>query len=442
MYVFESSRPVVSPLFFNRREELNFLLSSVKEVENSRGVSVLIVGSRRMGKTSLIREFLRLCEEKNVNVNFIVFSFSMVSDYETLVKELKNFLHSKVYNPLRKVKETFREVLETVKVNWKYLKFEPKPKDVIEILRNYMRSVAKYSEMNPTILIVDEFQRVQEIEEFSWILKGLIDEYPTFSFILTGSEYSLIKKAIGSKAGLFGVFTKTIHLTPIDEKECLNFLRKRYVEGGFNFDLEALKEIVKLSGGHPWILQKIGERTLRYGKEITIEVVRKAAEEIKEEVFDLLTRNYYDLDDGEKNVLAILPSTPKKIAMELNITPTMVHIILRNLIMKGFVKKEERGRYNYLNPYVESFCKGLPTVPLRERGKKIYEIVLQKLKEYKVADSKILSNATGFSKRTIQASIQYLRKKGYKIVTEKKGGKYRYIYQGLAKKGNNRFLRR
>ena len=190
MYVFESSRPVVSPFFFNRREELNFLLSSVKEVENGRGVSVLIVGSRRMGKTSLIREFLRICEEKGVDVNFIVFSFSMVSDYETLVKELKNFLYNEVYNPLKKVKETFREVLETVKVNWKYLRFEPKPKDVIEILRNYMRSVAEYSKTNPTILIVDEFQRVQEVEEFSWILKGLIDEYPTFSFILTCLLYT------------------------------------------------------------------------------------------------------------------------------------------------------------------------------------------------------------------------------------------------------------
>ena len=290
MYVFESSRPVVSPFFFNRREELNFLLSSVKEVENDRGVSVLIVGSRRMGKTSLIREFLRICEEKGVDVNFIVFSFSMVSDYETLVKELKNFLYNEVYNPLKKVKETFREVLETVKVNWKYLRFEPKPKDVIEILRNYMRSVAEYSKTNPTILIVDEFQRVQEVEEFSWILKGLIDEYSTFSFILTGSEYSLIKKAISPKAGLFGILTKTIHLIPIDEKECIEFLRKRYIEGNFNFDSEALKEIVKLSGGHPWILQKIGERTLRYGKKITIKVVRKATEEIKEEVFDLLTK--------------------------------------------------------------------------------------------------------------------------------------------------------
>jgi len=428
MSIFECEKPVEKPLFFNRSEELETLISAAIDTENGRGRRILIVGCRRIGKSSLIKEFMRICGERKLKVDFLMLSLHTVVDYKTLVRELKKFLDARVYNPLKKFYRRLRDILRIAKVDLKILKFEPEKPLILDILRNYMTGIAKYSEKNPIILVVEEFQRVQYIEEFSWILKGLSDDYPTFTFILTGSEYSLVEKATSTTAGLFGVPT-TIHLRPIGKDACLNFLRERYVEGGYTFELEALEEIVKLSGGHPWILQKIGERTLRYGKKITIEVVRKAAEDVEESIFDLLTVMFNDLNESEKDVLAILPTTSRKVALRFGISTVRANIILRNLVMKGFIRRDAKGTYNYLNPYVERFCKDIPILPLRKRGKKKYEIVLEVLKKHKVADSKTLSYLTGLPQRTVQGAIRYLKTKGYNITTERKGRKYNYIYE-------------
>ncbi|MHA1580927.1 MAG: AAA family ATPase [Candidatus Baldrarchaeia archaeon] len=193
MCVFECENPVQKPFFFNREKELQTLISAVKEVEKGQGRIFLILGSKKMGKTSLIKEFLRICKQSKIN----------------------------------------------------FLVFTPTKQISYSILRSYIISVAKNLKRNPTIFVIENIQKIDDIEQFVQMLQEIINEYPALTFMLTGLGYIKVGKTLIFTEKLFEK-AATIYLKPITEEECLNFLKQRYKEAGIKFDQDALREIVKM----------------------------------------------------------------------------------------------------------------------------------------------------------------------------------------------------
>jgi len=115
MAIFECEKPVEKPLFFNRERELQVLISAVKDVEKGRGGIVLILGSKKMGKTSLIKEFQRISKQNKINLLILAST-----------KQTSN-----------------------------------------NILKNYIISVAENSKRKPTILVIENIQEKQNTEKFT-----------------------------------------------------------------------------------------------------------------------------------------------------------------------------------------------------------------------------------------------------------------------------------
>ena len=60
--LFEASRPVVGPEFADREPEIKKLLAAAEALKQGATRYIAILGPRKMGKTSLLRELVRRAE--------------------------------------------------------------------------------------------------------------------------------------------------------------------------------------------------------------------------------------------------------------------------------------------------------------------------------------------------------------------------------------------
>jgi AAA+ ATPase superfamily predicted ATPase len=59
---FESSKPVTGSFFFNRNRELEELLNTIKLLKEGSTKYLALIGQRKSGKTSLLRQFMEVME--------------------------------------------------------------------------------------------------------------------------------------------------------------------------------------------------------------------------------------------------------------------------------------------------------------------------------------------------------------------------------------------
>ena len=170
--------------FYNREQELE-LLQKADKLKEKRGILSIIVGRRRIGKTSLA---LR------VNKSALYFFISRKNEKllcEEFVEELKE-KHFKVYGEFSK----FEDLLEYI---------------------------IHLSKTTPLTLIIDEFQEFFKINPsiFSKIQKiwDLHKDNSHLHLIICGSTYSLMKKIFeNEKEPLFGRADFKIDLNPLNVK--------------------------------------------------------------------------------------------------------------------------------------------------------------------------------------------------------------------------------
>ena len=200
--------------FVNRREELSILNTLY---EKGGANLVIVCGRRRVGKTRLLLEFLK---GKN-GIYFYIPRGGM----NTILSELSKVVEKDFFTGFRFLE--FRSFLE-------YLsrKFE-----------------------EGTIVIIDEFQRLSEVEGAISLIQKFWDE--KFSqqramLILSGSSIGLIEKvALKGDAPLYGRRTSTLWLKPLKFMDLQEWFP--------NFAPEDLVEIYSSFGGTPAYLEKVDE---------------------------------------------------------------------------------------------------------------------------------------------------------------------------------------
>ena len=185
-------------MFYGRKNELKTLEDLYKTKKFQMPV---IYGRRRIGKTSLINEFV-----KNKRVIF----------YTAIEK-------SKQLN-LGSFGRTVMEEIDKANVNLQFTDFQ-----------QILEKVFEYSIENRIILVIDEFPYLAKCDKsFSSILQGLIDKYEKKSklyLILCGSSMSFMEKnVLGYKAPLYGRRTAQIKLREFDFFDIKAYFNKMSIE--------------------------------------------------------------------------------------------------------------------------------------------------------------------------------------------------------------------
>ena len=302
--------------FYNRKEELALLRKKYTDIEKSgKGVMLAVYGRRRVGKTELIKKFIR--EFKDQKLYFYVDLAERRVILNSLSKAIKEQLNE---NP------TFED-------------FE----DFFKYLINKL-------DKDKFILFIDEFQRfLDTAPEFITSLQKHWDNTlkdKKIMIFLVGSSIGMIQKVTNSKAGALYGRAQKIKISPFKYKD----FRLMFKE------LDEEEKVLRYGvfGGTPFYLEKT--KPFRHTLDAVHELIIKKDSELSEEPKNLLEYENVRIHAKYNSILQSI-SAGKEILKEIqdftkmpvsNLPPyitkldSLLDLVKRNDPING---KERLGRY-------------------------------------------------------------------------------------------------
>lgn len=236
---FNPTKPVTKPENLKGREEILergilYLL---------RGDSVIIQGSRRIGKTSLLHCFNALCSEKNQTCIYI--SFQSIEKYNS--KTFIDYILQKLYSKFKIIQTTEKE------------------DGMLSPLRKLGSVIKKkLNDEELVIILIDEFQVTEELPEiekrtfynqFRNVIdeKAIHNELSKFVFLIATSQ-SVSELSKGISSTLASAFQKTFVLSTISSSSCHQLIQTPF-NSIAQIKYELVEFVIQESGGHPYLIK-------------------------------------------------------------------------------------------------------------------------------------------------------------------------------------------
>ena len=236
---------MVEKEFFDRKNELKILQEKYAELSPSN--MLVLYGRRRVGKTELVKQFL-----KNIKNHFYFYV------EVTQKSEILNYLSKSVEEQLGE-KIVFKDFYE------------------------FLNYIGDKTEKEPFVLVIDEFQRFLDIApEYISSLQNAWDsklKYKKILILLLGSSIGMIQKIMNSKAGALYGRAQKIKISPFKYSDFRLMFKEM---------LEEDKVITySVFGGTPDYLDKF----------------KKSKGDIYERIFELVLKKGAVLFEEPKNLL-------------------------------------------------------------------------------------------------------------------------------------------
>ena len=339
--------------FIDREKELEFLN---KEYESKRSSLVILYGRRRIGKTSLIKEFSK---SKDV----IYFLATEEAEKQNL-NIFKNLVADNLKNDL---------VREANIDNWEAI-FE---------------LITKELGKNKKIIVLDEFQYLSKSNTaFPSVFQRIWDEVlknKNIMVILCGSLINMMEtQTLNYNSPLYGRRTGQIKLKQIPYKNYREFFEKEIEE-------KNLIEKYAVTGGVPKYIENFNTSKNIYS-EIKENILNKQGYLYEEPIF-LLQNEVVDVGSYFSIIRSIAAGNRKlgNIATNLSVSPTALTKYLQILINLDILEREvpvteenpeksKKGQYKIKDNYINFWFKFIyPNKSFIEIGEE--EIVMKKIKE-------------------------------------------------------------
>ncbi len=277
--MFRTSTPVTDHSFFDREQELGQLSQAVQQLREGAPQWVALLGSRKVGKTSLLMELSRRCRDEETR-------FVILDSFEDGALSLGLFRRL----ALRVVDAFFAselgvsvEALAARPADYQAALMESKQLPRLSrALRTDLLGLAQMkadarlvelslglaerlaSELEKWCVIAwDEFQELARLKsgterELLAVARAIWQRHQRTAYLISGSERSMMQELISSKASPFFQHFSPMELGPMPEVEAVRMLVKSAPVGRAISETIARRAIALL-GGHPFYLQLFGE---------------------------------------------------------------------------------------------------------------------------------------------------------------------------------------
>lgn len=311
-------RDITNPFIVKGRIPSAYFCDRVDETEKltrelRSGNNVVIMSSRRLGKTGLIQH----CYDQSVIAdNYYVF---FVDILETSSLRDFTYMFSKaVFDTLKtlgqKFVDNFVQTLKSLQAGWGYDPFSGMPKFTLsmgeisepEVTLGEVFALMEKADKH-CIVAIDEFQQIAKYPEknVEAILRSHIQHLSNCDFIFAGSERHLLSEMFNAYGRPFYNSTSVLNLNPILKERYVEFVILNFQNFGKSIQANNAARIYDLYEGNTFCMQKTFnvafEMTEKAG-ECTLEILQKAVDEI--------------LSDRERdfqNLLANVTTRPKEV---------------------------------------------------------------------------------------------------------------------------------
>ncbi len=282
MNPFKFGDPVEGDYFLARPE----LARTVTQFLENR-IHVVLIGPRRFGKTSFVLNLLHSLEKQSFTCIFVdIFNITSHRDF------LQQMLRA-----LRTKKSWFQEILEIIpklrpKVLAEFDSISATPslgvifdhatdKDVKELIQDVLVGLEKLGKR--VILVIDEFQKITEIDDQGWLeatLRTHMQQMRHTAFLYTGSRKSIIYDMLNNHARPLYRSCQPIEFPSFGE-EFTGWIHAKFDEIGINCDVEAIQRLRKLVQDTPNYVQMVCFHLVAEGKQrITVREVEETLETV------------------------------------------------------------------------------------------------------------------------------------------------------------------
>ncbi|MEM4358996.1 MAG: ATP-binding protein [Candidatus Bilamarchaeaceae archaeon] len=375
MTLFKVGGPVVGKDFYGREKVLEMLY---KDLVKRGKLGYVIYGPRRIGKTSLLEEFVNRVKKKS-SATPVYFDVSSLHPFD--IESFHDQLFLKCVDAFRPKREIKSRLIEALKGSGEALAALLRSTEVGVSIKDYLQVKVSFKEKKASlqdlikksfgvaeslgretksraILIFDEFQMVEELEKNTvWAIRAIIQRWKNTSIIVCGSEVSLLEQMALPKTAPFFHLLKPYQLGPFDETTSVKMMREKFRKAGLSFTEEHLKKIHHVTEGYPYYLQWLGDKIYdSEKKEITEAVIEDSLKVMLAEGDAVFRSSLEKLSAGEKSVLIEIglgnenmSGIARKIGKPL---PNIAKMIER-LIEKSYVKKKAVGKYVLVDPMLK-----------------------------------------------------------------------------------------
>jgi len=354
-------------LFVDRRRELEFLERLFVARLRGSDFHVLVYGLRRIGKTSLLDEFLR--NKHGFRVDCSHFSHGM-DLFRAFFAELLSLEGKSVPVNLDEVESP------TLRKYFPY--FERPLEDSLEMLRHAFALINEYArEVEHLVVVLDEFHGLVENislltpgapaevlrSKVLWIVRDGLQRSPNNVFWILCTSAGFLVEEYGRADRAFLEMFQTLEVGPLPEEASAELARRNLINMNVDFSEDAVSEISRISGGVPAIINRITAALAterRISGTIVIERVREMLEQGEfDDFFEAYISFVADRSKWSKQtILKILRClaeervTPKEIARESGMKPSTIANILVDLKKKRVITESREIRYPLLREWL------------------------------------------------------------------------------------------
>ncbi|MDI6793439.1 MAG: ATP-binding protein [bacterium] len=375
-------KPAVKENFINREDLLKEMVTTLTDESIDMGFA--LIGSRRVGKTSILLEVANRLKD---NENIVVVYFSVWNLVESTLKEFSDQLIQTILTAFKnklptkykikgllkdKIKEILREAGFSIKI-LDEIEIELSRKNkvldaniLLEKIFGLTEELSKEARVR-TILILEEFPALVDVTNGKKLGEGVIRKIRTVNerlehtiLCVSGSIRKTMEMAVLSPSSAFYRQFIIKMIEPFDKTTTGELLVTNLRQ---KIEPQAVEVAHSLTSGIPFYLQLLGRQLQGVATEvIEPETVKAVFEDIlEEEVTIIFEEEFYRLSDKERAALRVMVEYEvgklNDISKNLGEGVNVVSKYLEYLITKGLIQKETRGIYQIADPVFEQWLK-------------------------------------------------------------------------------------
>ena len=287
--------------FINRDDEFKVLQKHVKYSTN-----LLIHSKRRMGKTTLIKNFFEQNEKDYLCIYIDIFEITSKEDFAVLLLNALTSSYKKdLKQSIKKFTELFKRVRVEPTINPKTLEYSLKPivttLSFEQMIEDYFSGINELSKSEKIIIAIDEFQQIANITDvkIDAILRKYIQDRQNISYIFLGSKRHLLTSLFEYKAPLYEM---AIHF----ELQALSLDSiYEYSKKHINISKEMCEYIYKISHKETKIILHI------------LHILYMHKEDINNQSIDLVVQEIINSKDGSYKLLFDTLNNNQKLALKI-----------------------------------------------------------------------------------------------------------------------------
>jgi len=361
--------------FTDREEEVAELASDM-----ANGQNVLVYAPRRYGKSSLILRAAQEALRRKALVGYC--DLMKTPTKERLAAALAKTIYADISSPVgqafERAAELFRSlrVLPTMEVDPAdgTLRFSfqagRRKSDIDETIERLLELLGELAaeRKRRVVMIFDEFQEIVSLDpKFPNLMRAVFQTQPEVSHVYLGSKRHTLERIFNDRNEPFWRSAKQLEIGTIPAAKFEPFIRERFTGSGKAISGEALRELVAISGGHPYGTQELAYfiwELVPAGGEATVAVLEEAVARVLRSEHNHFAQLWDEAPHPQRLLLLALTEEPADAIYsaayhERHELPTnaTLQTALNGLIKKELVGRGADGEYRVAEPFLAEWVR-------------------------------------------------------------------------------------